>query len=175
LLSRWYERALLAGIALAGLMVLVMTAMVAAEVALRTLGWASLGWDVEVSEYLLYLSTFLGAPWVLRQGAHVRVDAITRGLPPAWATLIDRLAAASGFAVCAVLVVYGARAAWEAYALDALIFKQLVVAEWWLLACIPLASALLAVEFLLRLASPGSASSAPGAAEGAVAAPGDRL
>jgi TRAP-type C4-dicarboxylate transport system permease small subunit len=175
LLSRWYERALVAGIALAGLMVLAMAAMVAVDVALRRLGWASLAWGVEVSEYLLYLSTFLGAPWVLRRGAHVRVDVITRGLPPSWAARIDRLAAAIGLAVCAVLVVYGARAAWEAYALDALIFKQLVIAEWWLLACIPLASVLLAVEFLLRLASPGSASFTPGATEGAVATPEDGL
>jgi TRAP-type C4-dicarboxylate transport system permease small subunit len=138
-------------------MLVAIAAMVSADVMLRAFNLASLAWGVEVSEYLLYLSTFLGTPWVLRQGAHVRVDVIVRALPPAFVPVLDRVVAAAGLAVCAVLVWYGARAAWDAYALGSLIMKQLVVAEWWLLACIPFTAALLAVEFALRLLAPGLA------------------
>jgi len=169
-LSLWYERALLAGLILAGLMVLAMAAIVSADVILRTLGWGTLPWDVEVTEYLLYLSTLLGAPWVLRQGGHVRVDVMTRGLSPAAADRVERVGAVIGLAVCAVLGVYGAHASREAYLLGSLIFKQLVVAEWWLLAFIPVTCALLALEFLRRLVAPRPAQ---GGAPPAAAAPQD--
>jgi len=157
---RGYERLLLGGLVLAGLMVAAMAAMVTVDVVLRALHVASLSWGVEVSEYLLYLSTFLGAPWVLRQGAHVRVDVLVRGLPPRASAAVDRAVAGVGLAVCAVLVFYGARAAWDAYTHGALIMKQLFVSEWWLLACIPFTSSLLAVEFAIRLVAPTLAASA---------------
>jgi TRAP-type C4-dicarboxylate transport system permease small subunit len=155
-IRRGYDRVLLAGLVIAGLMLVAMAAMVTADVVLRALGWTSLAWGVEVSEYLLYLGTFLGAPWVLQQGAHVRVDVLLRGLPPRVAAALDRLAILTGLIVCLVLTYYGARAAWEAYVLGAMIMNQLVVAEWWLLACIPLTALLLAVEFSLRLLAPAA-------------------
>lgn len=158
-IRRGYEHVLTAGLALSGVMLAGMALIVTLDVMLRALGWGSISWQVEVSEYLLYLATFTGAPWVLRQGAHVRVDVIVRGLPPGFAAALDRAVAALGLAVCAVLVTYGAAAAWDAFGSGSLIMKQLVVAEWWLLAFIPLAAALLAVEFALRLLAPAPANS----------------
>ena len=34
--------------------------------------WGSIWWLYEAVEYALYVGVFIGAPWVLRQGAHVR-------------------------------------------------------------------------------------------------------
>ena len=38
-------------------------------------------WLYEAMEYTLYIGVFIGAPWVLQQGAHVRVDVLTTALP----------------------------------------------------------------------------------------------
>jgi TRAP-type C4-dicarboxylate transport system permease small subunit len=151
-LLRWYEGLLGLGLALAGLMIVGMAAIVSADVLLREAGLPALPWNVEVSEYLLFLSTCLGAPWVLRRGAHVRMDVVIRAVPPAWARGMERTASAVGLAVSLVLFGYGCSAAWQARELGSLIFKQLVIPEWPLLAAIPAMSALLSVEFALRLA-----------------------
>ncbi|HBK75789.1 MAG TPA: hypothetical protein DDZ73_05235, partial [Gammaproteobacteria bacterium] len=37
----------------------------------------SIWWLYEGVEYTLYFGVFIGAPWVLNQGAHVRVDVLT--------------------------------------------------------------------------------------------------
>jgi len=150
-LLRWYDWLLRLGLGFAGLMILGMAFMVSADVLLRLAGVRGLAWEVEVSEYLLYLSTLLGAPWVLRQGAHVSVDLLLRSVPAAVARSMVRLSSLIGLAVCLILTAYGLVAARQAHALGSLIFKQLVVPEWPLLAAIPLASLVLAAEFAARL------------------------
>jgi TRAP-type C4-dicarboxylate transport system permease small subunit len=146
-----YERLLMLGLAASGLMILGMAVMVSGDVLLRLAGLRGLVWDVEISEYLLYLSTLSGAPWVLRQGAHVAVDVVLRSVPPAWGRGLERLGALTGLSICAVLGWYGALAAWDAFGTGSLIFKQLVVPEWPLLAVFPVTTTLLAVEFLAQL------------------------
>ena len=153
----WAAAALLGGMAL----------LIAGDVALRSVNLGSLPWSVEVAEYILFTATFLAAPWVLQEGGHVRVDIVVRMLPAGWGSALDRLAAAIGLVVCGFLIYYGSGSAWEAYRLDSLIFKQLVVAEWWLLALIPVTGLLLGIEFLMRLLGTApTASSTIGTATG---------
>ena len=42
-----------------------------------------LAWSNEISELMLYLITLLAAPWLLREGQHIRVDIVLRALPRA--------------------------------------------------------------------------------------------
>ena len=45
----------------------------------------------EITEYSLLWITFLGAPWIMKNNGHVRVDLIVNKLPPhkrAWLTII---------------------------------------------------------------------------------------
>ena len=63
-------------------MVLVMTLMIGADVGLRNAGLGGIAWSNEASEYMLYLITLLAAPWLLRQGQHIRIDIVLRALPP---------------------------------------------------------------------------------------------
>ena len=81
MLQRGYERLLLAGAWAAALLIGAMALLIAGDVGLRTAGWGSLPWSVEVAEYILFGATFLAAPWVLREGGHVRVDVLVRLLP----------------------------------------------------------------------------------------------
>src|SRR5919198_5558067 len=69
------------------LLLLFMTLLIGADVATRNLGVGGIAWSNEVSENILYLITLLSAPWLLRQGEHIRFDLLLRALPLriAWA------------------------------------------------------------------------------------------
>ncbi len=106
----------------------------------------------ELVEYALFATTFLAAPWLLRQGGHVRVDFAVRALPKRAAAAVQVAADALGLAVSLTLLVYAARAAWRSWASGSIVLKTLVFAEWWLYAVIVVSAFLLALEFVRRLA-----------------------
>ena len=60
-----------------------------------------------------------------------------------------------------MLLYFGAVAAIDAHRIGALIFKELIVPEWWLLAVMPFSAALLTVEFSLRLGRRDTPADAP--------------
>jgi TRAP-type C4-dicarboxylate transport system permease small subunit len=123
------------------------------DVVTRNAGLGALPWALEVSEYALPLATFLAAPWVLFHGAHVRVELLLTALPPAPARALGVAADALGLAVCLVFLHFGIVSALDAWRIGALVIKTLVFPEWWLLAPVPLCSALLAIEFGRRIAA----------------------
>lgn len=137
---------------LAGLAFAAMALLIGADVLLRNLALGNLPWVIEVVEYLLYLATFAAAPWVLYRGGHVRVDLLVTQLPPRAGRLLELLSDAIGLVICLLLAWFGAQAALQAQAIGALVFKELVLPEWPLLAAIPVAAGLLALEFVRRLA-----------------------
>jgi TRAP-type C4-dicarboxylate transport system permease small subunit len=146
-------RLLTEGLAAAAALLLgAMALAVTFDVVSRNLGLGAFPWILEASEYALPLATFLVAPWLLAGNQHVRLDALLRALPGAAARALDRASNAVGLAVCAVLVVWGARAALDSARQGAMVLKSLVFPEWWLYAPVPVCFALLAIEFLRRLA-----------------------
>ena len=135
----------------AALLLGVLALLVTADVVARNLGWGTLPWILEVSEYCLPLATFLVAPWLLSRSEHVRVDVLLTMLPRRVARALDLAADAAGLAVCAVFVVYGIRAVTSSAQQGSLVIKSIVFPEWWLFAPVPVSFAFLAVEFLRRL------------------------
>ena len=151
MISRIFRRLLFAGMAIAGALIVAMMVIVSADVLLRNFGWGNLPWAMEVAEYILFIATFLAAPWAMHRGLHVQVDVVTRLLPRRAAAVSEALAGLIGLVVSLFLLYYGIRAAWDSYSHDSLIFKQLVIPEWWLLAFIPFTGLLLSVESVLQL------------------------
>lgn len=152
LLARLYAGAL-TGLGLAaGLAFLALALLISADVVGRNTGLLNLPWLIEVAEYSLFVATFAAAPWVLNRNAHVRVDILATALPGRARWLAALTCELLGVGISATLCVFGWRSALQAYQSGALIFKQLIVAEWWLLAVIPLAALLLCIEFCVRLA-----------------------
>ncbi|NJN39752.1 MAG: TRAP transporter small permease subunit [Gammaproteobacteria bacterium] len=49
----------------------------------------SIWWLYEGVEYALFVGVFIGAPWVLQQGAHVRVDVVLTALPKLQAVRLE--------------------------------------------------------------------------------------
>jgi len=154
-ISRGYGR-LLAGLALAGCAILMaMMLVIVADVALRNIPVPGLprglAWSNEVSELMLYLVTMCVAPWLLRQGQHIRVDILLQALPKRLAWSLEWVGDAVGLACCLFMAWYGARAAWASFESGAVNIKTLVTPEWWMLAPLPVVFVLLAVEMLFRM------------------------
>lgn len=139
----------------ASLGLLAMVAIICGDVLTRNVAIPGLprgiAWSNEVSELLLYAITLLAAPWLLREGRHIRVDILLRAVPRRAAYACEWLADVLGFACCCGLVLYGTSAAEKSWAGDALSIKTLVMPEWWILAPLPACFVLLAIEFLFRM------------------------
>lgn len=154
-LSALYGR-LLAGLALAACVLLfLMMLMICADVLLRNVvlipGMQGLAWSNEVSESMLYLITMLTAPWILRRGQHIRVDIVLVALPKKTAWYCEWVADTLALACSVVMMAYGLRAAIASYNAGSMAIKTLITPEWWALAPLPVAFALLAIEVLFRM------------------------
>ncbi len=154
-ISRAYGR-FLDWLAMAGCVVLLaMMLVIVADVALRNVPIpglpGSLPWSTEVSELMLYVITLCVAPWLLRQGQHIRVDIMLQAIPPRPAWYLELVTDVIGFACCVTIAWYGAQAAWSSYASGAVNIRTLVTPEWWALALLPAVFILLAIEMCFRL------------------------
>ena len=146
----------LAGLALVGCAILLaMMFVIVADVLMRNIPVPGLprglAWSNEVSELMLYLVTMCVAPWLLRQGQHIRVDIVLQALPRKLAWYFEWVGDVIGLACCIVIAWYGAQAAWSSYASGALNIKTLVTPEWWGLAPLPIVFVLLAIEMVFRM------------------------
>jgi TRAP-type transport system small permease protein len=145
------EKLFLAGCGVLFLMML----MICADVFLRNVpllpSLRGLAWADEVSEYMLYLITMLAAPWLLRQGRHIRIDILLQALPPRIGWCCEWLTDAMALVCCAIMVVAGTEAAYASYASGMLTIRTLVTPEWWSLAPLPVTLLLLAIEVLFRM------------------------
>ena len=146
----------LARLALLGCAILLaMMLIIVGDVALRNLAIPGLpqglAWSNEISELMLYLITMSVAPWLLRQGQHIRVDIMLQAIPARLAWSLEWVGDLIGFVCCIVIAWYGAQAAWSSYASGAVNIKTLVTPEWWALAPLPLVFILLAIEMVFRM------------------------
>lgn len=150
-LSAAYGRFLDALAVAAALILFGMVALVTADILLRNLTRIGFAWAYEISEYALYLMTLLVAPWLLRRGQHVRLDLVLMAVPARAALVFEMIADLVGLAICLILMRYGLAITLESARLGSITIKNLVFPEWWLLAPLPVAFLLLALEFVFRM------------------------
>lgn len=164
-ISAAYGRLLNVLMIVASLMLGAMMLFICADVLLRNVaivpGLRGLEWSNEVSETLLYLITLLAAPWLLRQGQHIRVDLLLRAIPKRTAWRLEIVADLLALMCCIALVLYSAKAALASYRAGSILIKTLVTPEWWWLAPLPIAFTLLAIEVVFRMHRLLSAEQAP--------------
>jgi TRAP-type transport system small permease protein len=130
-----YGRLLDVMLGAACLLLLALTLLIGLDVLLRNLGAGGI----------------VAAPGLLRQGRHIRVDIVLRLLPVQVGWALEWISDAIGLVCCFYFVWYGARATLDSFASGSLSIKTLILPEWWLLAPMPLAFALLALEFVFRM------------------------
>jgi len=150
-LLRFFERVLSAFNLIFGLALGALIALMCADILIRNLRIGSMPWLLELTEYIMYSGAFLAAPWVLRQGNHVRVDALLAAVPKPVAVIMEIIVDIVGLCVSLVLLGYGAYASWDAFSSNMMQYKTWTVSEGLLLLPIPVAAALLSIEFVLRI------------------------
>ena len=150
-LSQAFGRLLDGLMALACLLLFAMTLLIGGDVFTRNAGLGGIAWSNEVSENILYLITLFSAPWLLRQGQHIRVDILLRALPAGVGWLLEWIGDLLGLACSIYFVWYGFKVLAASYQAGAVNIKTLVTPEWWMLAPLPLAFLLVTVEFVFRM------------------------
>jgi len=115
------------------------------------LQFGSMWWLFGSVEYSLYFGVFAAAPWVLQQGAHVRVDMLSANLPAAAAAKLEVMTNLVGALICSVLIVYGVRAGIIEFIDMTMPDKDLRIANWIVVSVFAASFMLMAIEFLLRL------------------------
>lgn len=121
------------------------------DVVLRNLTGRGIRWQIDFAEYVLFVSTFLMAPWIMMMGAHVRVDFLVRILPQAASRLLERLANFFGLVLCALLAWYAFAETMDSMQRGTRVLRSVIFPEWWVLAVMPFSFSLLFIEFFLRL------------------------
>jgi TRAP-type C4-dicarboxylate transport system permease small subunit len=127
------------------------TLLIPLNLALINLDLGGIWWLYEAVEYALYVGVFIAAPWVLHQGAHVRVDVLVTAMPDTIARKLDQFVNLIGIILCTTLMIYGLRATLSEFADGTLPDKDLRIANWYMIGVFTFAFLLLAVEFLFRL------------------------
>ncbi|MGE0735855.1 MAG: TRAP transporter small permease [Alphaproteobacteria bacterium] len=147
----WYDR-LFAALGILAAALFAFTALgITLDVIARNARLGGISWMLEVNEYALLVATFLGAPWVLHQGAHVRVDVLVVNLSRKWARRFDLASNTLGLACMAVITYYAIGVARASILQGAKIIKSFIIPEWWVFGIIAASGLLLMAEFVFRL------------------------
>ena len=144
----------------AGTLLGVLAVLISLDIASRQMAGFSMPWSLDVAEYLLYLITFLAAPWVLLSGGHITVDLVVARLAPPARRRADRAANAIGAVASIVLFWFACRVWWRSYDDGTLVYETFVFPEWWLFSAAPPVFLLLAAIFVRRMLRPAAAGAA---------------
>lgn len=77
------------------------------EIVYRIISGKGQLWVVEISEYILLLITFMGAAWVLKKDAHVKMDVLTSRLEPKTRVIVNMVTSIIAAFFILVIVWYG--------------------------------------------------------------------
>lgn len=132
-------------------LVLAMSGWITYDVLTRSLfGFAS-PWAFDLSEYALVWITFLGAPWVLLQDRHVRIEIVIDCLSPKTQRRLGIIVSLVAIAACLVLAWKTGLAAWQYYDDNIQMPRIWRIPRIWPYVIIPVGSLSLSLAFLVRL------------------------
>jgi TRAP-type C4-dicarboxylate transport system permease small subunit len=124
--------------------------LIAIDVFVRGMGWGVVYGGTEIVEYLVFVTAFYSAPWVLRQNGHIRVDFLLQIVPRSVAYVLEVLADAIASLVVFVILVYAARIGLQSFVEHRLVFRTFFFPAWWIYAAACAALLILLLEFLRR-------------------------
>jgi len=132
----------------AGVLLILIMLFVTYLVLMRYLLGQPPGWVVEICQYMIFVLTFLGAPWLLRKGGHVAVDIVLACLNQRANSLMGIFTSAVGMLISFFLAWYAAGSTWQHFTEGIPVIEILRIPKALLLAFIPISFFLLALEFL---------------------------
>ena len=136
---------------LAGAIVMFLTLLVCADVAMRSILNHPIQHVTEVSEHGLLFIAFLGAAWTLKKEGHVKVDVVYNLLNSKYQAYFNCLDAILGATVCLVVTLLGGLATWIAFQKGTVFStSSLSLPRAPILAAIPMGTFLLFIVFLAQ-------------------------
>jgi TRAP-type C4-dicarboxylate transport system permease small subunit len=108
-------------------------------------------WAFDLSEYSLVWISFLGAPWVLLQNRHVRIDMLVERLPVRVQKFLGVAVSLVASFMCGVLAWRTGIAAFEYYNNEVMMPRIWRIPRIFPYVAIPLGSGLLSIAFLVRM------------------------
>jgi TRAP-type C4-dicarboxylate transport system permease small subunit len=160
-ISSMYGKFIFSLMMIACVMLFAMLLIICTDVFLRNAFKSGISWGNEVSEYALYLLTLLAAPWLLRQGRHIRVDILLRALPGQVAWVMEWMVDLCGLGCSLILMYFGIYAIIDSFRGGVMTMKTLVLPEWWFIVPLPAVFLLMAIEFVFRMTRLAGAPRAP--------------
>ena len=137
--------------AIAALLILAMSFWITYDVLTRYFLDYSSPWSFDLSEYALVWITFLGAPWVLLQDRHVRIELLVDVLPPKVQRILGMIVCVVAIITCIVLAWRTGLAALQYMERNVMMPRIWRIPRIWPYSIIPIGSVLLGLAFCLRL------------------------
>ncbi len=150
-LRKVFERLSLILACIAASLILAMSFWITYDVLARNLFGIGSPWFFDLSEYALVWVTFLGAPWVLLQDRHVRIELLVDAIPVAIQRIFGIVVSIIAICICAVLAWRTGIAAVEYYQNDVMMPRIWRIPRIWPYIIIPTGSAMLTLAFVVRL------------------------
>ena len=150
-ISRGYDAVLYGMAWLAGVLMVAMMAMIVLDVALRNLGYQSSAHFFTFTEYFLLMVPLLGAPWLVREKGHIYIELLIVTLPAGGQRVLVFWVVVACVAVAGPLAWYGGAITLQDYATSEKDVRSFDMPRWMLMASMPLAFGMMAIEFLRLL------------------------
>lgn len=131
----------------AGLLLVAAVLIVSFEICMRYFVQKPQVWTVEVCEFILFILTFLGTPWLLKKGGHTSVDILVERMGPGLQRFSGLFASAVGMAVSLVIFCFSLVTSWDCYESGVVLTKTITVSKYYFLLFIALGYLCLFIEF----------------------------
>lgn len=135
----------------AGILILIVSFMIAYEVFMRGVFNAPTEWSIEISVYLVMASGFLGLAPALAGNNHISVDLITSKLSSTTNKRLRTATSLVGMIFCLILTIAGADMVMVSYEINSLSTSTLRIPLYIPQSAIPIGAALIVLEFLRQL------------------------
>lgn len=129
-------------------LILIMTLLITYSVGVRFFLNSPIAWITELTEYSLVYVTFMGAPWLLHQDGHVRLDLFLNALSAKTRKLMEILSNILGAIISLVVTWYGFWSVVDLYQRGITVINILKIQKYIVIAIIPISGFLLTIGFL---------------------------
>jgi C4-dicarboxylate transporter DctQ subunit len=133
--------------ALAGVILIFITAAVCYTIGMRYLFTKTTIWIMQTTEYALLWIVFLSTTWLLRERGHITTDIIYTHLNEKTKRYLDCIMFVTGGFACIIMVYFGIDYMRECIIKGVTDVRAVTVPKWTIFIIIPVGSILLAIQF----------------------------
>lgn len=124
-----------------------MMLVVSVQVVLRHFFNQPVAWVIEVTQYALVFTLFLGTAWTLKKEAHVNIDVLVNHFSEKSRNLANGITSIICAIICGIITWYAVRLNWDYYQTRYIFAATLRIPAFTLQAVVPFGVLLLCIQF----------------------------